>query len=60
MKLKDGKEDEIIEKHGELTGELRAQGLKVEKYIIKRSYRGNAFDLIDMIGFDTYPFFIKY
>ena len=43
-----------------MTGELRAQGLKVEKYIVKRSYRGNAFDLIDMIGFDTYPFFIKY
>ena len=38
---------------------LKRKGLYVEKYIVQRNYRGNAFDIVDM-GFDTYPFFTKY
>lgn len=60
MKIKDGKHEEIIKKNYEATRDLKLKGLQVEKYIVSRSYRGNTFDLIDMLGLDTYLFFTNY
>jgi len=60
MKIKDGKQEEIIKKNYEATIDLKRKGLQVEKYIVSRSFRGNTFDLIDMLGLDTYLFFTNY
>lgn len=60
MRIRDGKQDEILKKNYDITIDLKRKGLQVEKYIISRSYRGNTFDLIDMMGCDTYLFFTSY
>lgn len=57
MKIRDGCHEEIIKKNYDLSLDFKRKGLQVEKYIVSRSYRGNTFDLIEMLGYDTYPFF---
>lgn len=56
----DRKQEDVIKKNHDISMDLRRKGLQIEKYVISRMYRGNAFELVDMIGYDTYEFFINY
>lgn len=60
MKIRDGKHDEVVKKNYDVTIDLKRRGYQVEKYIISRSYRGNTFDLTEMLGGETYLFFTTY
>lgn len=60
LTIHEGKQQQILHKYNEICGDLRKLGYHQERYIVSRSHRGNYFDIVDMLSFESYPFFTNY
>lgn len=60
LAIPSGKHQQTLHKYNEICGDLRKLGYHQERYIVSRSYRGNYFDIVDMLSFPSNPFFTNY